>query len=221
MAGRRPAGKAPSRIERERRAQLIATTIALVTEHGYAAASLARIAQAAGIAKGTVVYHFTTKDAVLKAAYQHVLDALVADVGQAVDAAAPDQAPAAYVRRMTGYFAEHPEHARMIVEARLHQVSRDDDAPAGAAAPAPSARWQPLAALLAEARRSRDGGHVDGHSHSHNRGHGRTGEHDLRTLAVLVGGMIDTVVAEHLDDPAYDMEAAAGTIVRMLETELF
>lgn len=215
MSGRRPAGRAPSRIERERRAQLIATTIALVTEHGYAAASLARIAQAAGIAKGTVVYHFTTKDAVLKAAYQHVLDALVADVGQAVDAAAPDQAPAAYVRRMTGYFAEHPEHARMIVEARLHQASQDDDAPAGSDGPPPAARWQPLAALLAEARRSRE----DRQDRAHPRA--RTDERELRTLAVLAGGMIDAVVAGHLDDPAYDMEAAAGTIVRMLETELF
>jgi TetR/AcrR family transcriptional regulator len=208
MAGRRPAGKGPSRIERERRAQLIATTIDLVTEHGYAAASLARIAQAAGVAKGTVVYHFTTKDAVLKAAYQHVLTALVTDVGQAVDEVPSEQAPAAYVRRMIGHFAEHPEHARMIVEARLHQAAKDDDTPAGAAGHAAAARWQPVADLLAEARRARG------------RTGDRTGDRDLRTLAILVGGMIDAVVAESLDDPTYDMEAAAETIVRLLETEL-
>jgi TetR/AcrR family transcriptional regulator len=208
MAGRRPAGKGPSRIERERRAQLIATTIDLVTEHGYAAASLARIAQAAGVAKGTVVYHFTTKDAVLKAAYQHVLTALVTDVGQAVDEVPSEQAPAAYVRRMIGHFAEHPEHARMIVEARLHQAAQDDDTPAGAAGHAAAARWQPVADLLAEARRARG------------RTGDRAGDRDLRTLAILVGGMIDAVVAESLDDPTYDMEAAAETIVRLLETEL-
>jgi TetR/AcrR family transcriptional regulator len=208
MAGRRPAGKGPSRIERERRAQLIATTIDLVTEHGYAAASLARIAQAAGVAKGTVVYHFTTKDAVLKAAYQHVLTALVTDVGQAVDEVPSEQAPATYVRRMIGHFAEHPEHARMIVEARLHQAAQDDDTPAGAAGHAAAARWQPVADLLAEARRARG------------RTGGRAGDRDLRTLAILVGGMIDAVVAESLDDPTYDMEAAAETIVRLLETEL-
>jgi TetR/AcrR family transcriptional regulator len=201
MAGRRPADKRPSRIERERRAQLIDTTIDLVTEHGYAAASLARIAQAAGVAKGTVVYHFTTKDAVLKAAYQHVLTALVADVGQAVDAVPPEQAPSTYVRRMIGHFAGHPQHARMIVEARLHQAAHDDS-PASAAGHPSEARWQPLAALLAGARQNRD----------------RTGE--LRTLAVLVGGMIDAVVAERMDDPRYDLEAAAETIVRMLEREL-
>jgi TetR/AcrR family transcriptional regulator len=208
MAGRRPAGKGPSRIERERRAQLIATTIDLVTEHGYAAASLARIAQAAGVAKGTVVYHFTTKDAVLKAAYQHVLTALVTDVGQAVDEVPSEQAPATYVRRMIGHFAEHPEHARMIVEARLHQAAQDDDTPAGAAGHAAAARWQPVADLLAEARRARG------------RTGDRAGDRDLRTLAILVGGMIDAVVAESLDDPTYDMEAAAETIVRLLETEL-
>jgi TetR/AcrR family transcriptional regulator len=216
MAGRRPAGKGPSRIERERRAQLIATTIDLVTEHGYAAASLARIAQAAGVAKGTVVYHFTTKDAVLKAAYQHVLTALVTDVGQAVDEVPSEQAPATYVRRMIGHFAEHPEHARMIVEARLHQAAQDDDTPAGAAGHAAAARWQPVADLLAEARRARGrtGDRTGG------RTGGRAGDRDLRTLAILVGGMIDAVVAESLDDPTYDMEAAAETIVRLLETEL-
>ncbi|QPP07128.1 TetR family transcriptional regulator [Streptomyces bathyalis] len=205
MAGRRPGGKGPSRIERERRAQLTRTTIDLVTEHGYAAASLARIAQAAGVTKGTVVYHFATKDAVLEAAYQQVLNELVADVGQAVDAVTAEQAPAAYVRRMVGHFAEHPKHARMIVESRLHQVSKDEDTPAGATGPARAERRQPLAALLTEARGDRS------------RAEGR----DMRTLAVLVGGMIDAVVAEGLDDPTYDMQAAAETIVQMLEAELF
>ena len=44
-----------TRIERERRAQIIAATITLVAERGYAEASLSQIARAAGVAKGTVV----------------------------------------------------------------------------------------------------------------------------------------------------------------------
>jgi TetR/AcrR family transcriptional regulator len=204
MAGRRTLEKGLSRIERERRAQLIAATIGLVAARGYAAASLSQIAQAAGVTKGTVVYHFASKDAVLAAAYRHVLEALVADVGEAVDAAPAEQAPAVYVRRMIGHLAERPSHARMLAEAGLHAAAGDGGEPE-AGPPAPSSRRENLAALLAEARRAR--GLDDGP--------------DPRTLAVLISGMIDAVVAAHLEDPSYDTAQAAETIVRMLENELF
>lgn len=185
-----------TRIERERRAQIIAATITLVAERGHAETSLSRIAQAAGVAKGTVVYHFTTKDAVLAAAYQQVLTSLVTHVAERVEAVPIRQAPEAYVRAMLEHLTGHPEHARTIVQVGLAAAANGDRV-----RPPGQQRWAPLAALLGEAVASS----------------GRSVNTDkLRTLAVLVGGMIDAVVAEFLDDPTYDADAAAKQIVDLL-----
>lgn len=181
-------------IERTRRHQLVEVTINLVAEHGYAATSLARIAQAAGITKGAVLYHFDSKDAVVAAAHAHVLSVLVDDVGAAVDAAPADQAPAAYVRRMVGHLAERPDHARMVIEVMING-GRPDSA----------ARWKPLAALLQDARQARGLGPGT----------------DLRTLALIVGGAIDAIIGERLQDADYDAEAAAESLITMLEAATF
>jgi TetR/AcrR family transcriptional regulator len=189
-----------TRIERERRAQIVAATVSLVAEEGHAAASLSRIARAAGVAKGTVVYHFATKDAVLHAAYEHALTALVTDVAAQVEAAPAREAPSVYVRAMIGHLTARPEHAHTIAQARLHEAHRTAG-DGGRGLRDGQERWGPLATLLADARRAT----------------GRAaGADDLRTLAILAGGMIDAVVAEFLDDPGYDTAAAAERIVVML-----
>ncbi|MDX2358755.1 TetR/AcrR family transcriptional regulator [Dietzia sp. PP-33] len=185
-----------TRIERERRTQIIDATITLVAERGYAEASLSQIARAAGVAKGTVVYHFSTKDAVLAAAYQQVLTALVTHVAGQVEAAPAQLAPGAYVRAMIGHLTEHPEQARTIVQAGV-AAAAEGDRPR----PTGQERWAALAEILGAAARA-DGRSTD------------TGE--LRTLAILAGGMIDAVVEEFLEDPSYDANAAAETIVRLL-----
>ncbi|MGR6919512.1 TetR/AcrR family transcriptional regulator [[Actinomadura] parvosata] len=198
MAARRTASgtedKQLSLIEQARRDQLIRITIDLVAEHGYAGASLTRIAQTAGITKGAVLYHFASKDAVVAAAHERVLGELVSEVKAAVEAVPADQAPAAYVRRMVGHLAERPDHARMIIGA----IANGD-------IPDPSARRKPLTSLLQDARQAR----------------GLPPGPDLRTLAVIVGGAIDAILAERLQDGGYDAQAAAEALITMLETALF
>lgn len=64
--GETPAAPRPlTFIEQARRAQIIAAATEVVAEVGYARASLARIAQHAGISKGVVTYHFRSKDEIL------------------------------------------------------------------------------------------------------------------------------------------------------------
>src|SRR5690625_1295446 len=100
----------PTLTEQARRAQLIEVTIDQIADHGYGGASLSRIAQGAGITKAAVLYHFPTKSAVVRAAYEHALTALTEHVGAAVTAVDPTQAPAAYIRTMIGHMREHPRH---------------------------------------------------------------------------------------------------------------
>jgi TetR/AcrR family transcriptional regulator len=180
-------------IERARRAQLIEVTIELVADRGYAGASLAAIAERAGITKAAVLYHFPTKAAVVRAAHEHVLTALVADVAAAVEAADTANRPAAYVRSMVGHLREHPRHTRMIIEAMVHDDGDHD----------PAARWRPLAQLIDAARLARGGGDID-----------------TRTTAIIVGGGIDAIVAEQLHDPDYDTAAAAEHLIEMLDTTI-
>lgn len=198
MAARRTASGTEDRrlslTEQARRDQLIQITIDLVAEHGYAATSLTRIAQAAGITKGAVLYHFASKDAVVAAAHERVLNALVADVGAAVEAVPADQAPAAYVRRMVGHLAERPDHTRLIMGAVINGDVPD-----------PSARWKPFASLLQDARQARGLGPGP----------------DLRTLAIIVGGAIDGIISERLQDGDYDAQAAAEALIVLMETALF
>ncbi|WP_460497557.1 TetR/AcrR family transcriptional regulator [Glycomyces tarimensis] len=180
--------------ERARRRQLIDVTIELVADRGYAGASLARIAERAGITKAAVLYHFPTKAAVVDAAHEHVLTALTDHVAAAVEAADAAEAPAAYIRGMVGHLHDHPRHTRMIVEAMSNGEGRYD----------PAERWRPLARLLGEAKDSL----------------GARADLDLRTLAIIVGGAIDAIVAEQLGDPDYDTLAAADQLADLVRTAL-
>jgi AcrR family transcriptional regulator len=195
-AARDAAGRPPPFTEQARRAQLIAATIKLIAEHGYAGCSLQRIAESAGITKAAVIYHFATKNAVIRAAYDSVIGDLTGHVGALIARAeSPSAMVDAYVHGLIGYMAAHPDHVRVIVEAL------DDSHDTGIAdRPASAARWRPVAALIDSAK---DAGAY-------------RPDVDSRTLAIVIGGAIDAVVAESLVDPAYDLSAAARAIVDML-----
>ena len=180
--------------EEARRAQLVDVTIELVAERGYAAASLGRIAESAGITKAGVLYHFPSKQALVEAAHEHVLSGVVATVGAAVEAAGPAGGPAAYIRSMVGHLRERPRHVRMLIEAITSGASLTDS----------QARWSVVAELVSAARVAR----------------GLTGDVDVRSAALLIGGGIDAIVAESLTDPEYDAAAAAELLVEVVERGL-
>ncbi|RZU14212.1 TetR family transcriptional regulator [Kribbella rubisoli] len=180
--------------EEARRAQLLDVTTELVADHGYAATSLGRIAESAGITKAGVLYHFPSKQALVEAAHARVLSELVEAVGAAVDAAGPADAPAAYIRAMVGHLRERPRHVRMIVEAMTSVAPLTDS----------KARWSAVADLIAAARDARR----------------LTGEVDLRSAALVIGGGIDAIVSESLGDPEYDAAAAAELLVSVVERGL-
>jgi TetR/AcrR family transcriptional regulator len=170
----------PTFVEQARRRQIVEGTIDLVAAEGLAAASLSAIAKRVGLSKAAVLYHFSSKDEVLAETVAHVLGALVAEVGGAVDAAHPDPRAMllAYVRGFRTHLRAHRTHVRLLVEA-------------GAAAPNDPSRWQNVAAIIGAGQES-----------------GTFGEGDTRTLAVLVNGALDGLVGEWLRDETYDLDAA-------------
>ena len=60
-------------IEAARRAQIVAAAIETIAAVGYSQASLARIAERAGISKGVIGYHFAGKDDLLREVVAEVL----------------------------------------------------------------------------------------------------------------------------------------------------
>lgn len=190
------ADRQPTITERARRRQLISVTIDLVAAHGYAGCSLQRIADAAGITKGAVIYHFASKNAVIRAAYDAVIAALTERVEAALqEASGPANAVDAYVASMLGHMAENPTHVRMIVEALspANETGIEDT-------PGSAARWRPLADLV-------DAAVTAGEYRS---------DLDSATMAVILTGAIDAVVAQALAEDDHDLTRSTATILDML-----
>lgn len=186
--GRPPGAAAP------RREQLVAISIELIGEQGYAAATLSRVAERAGLSKASVVHHVGSVAQLLGAAHEQVLTSMVAVVGDAVEAADAMDRPLAYVTAMIGYFREHPQHTRVASEAIIELGIPGDS----------RERWGPLAHLLEQAREAR----------------GRPPAEDLRTAALAIGGAIDAIVREQQMDPAYDSTDAAEQLAAAVATTL-
>lgn len=72
--------KKRSFIEEARRKQIIEAAIETISDAGYADASLARIAQKAGISKGVISYHFNGKDELI----HEVVVAVYTDIAEEV-----------------------------------------------------------------------------------------------------------------------------------------
>lgn len=195
MTARREAGPdALTFTERGRRQQLIEATIDLISTRGYPATSLSAIAERAGLSKAAVLYHFSSKDNLTRAALEQVMAQFRAHVGERVArAAGPRDAIVAYVRAMIGYQQAHRRQVRVITEMLL-----DDEGGTRLKTPGSHdthGRWQALAALLMEGQKA-----------------GVLREFDVQVVALAIGGAIDGVIAHWLVHPELDLDAAAAEL---------
>jgi AcrR family transcriptional regulator len=112
--------------ETARRAQIVAVAIDAIAELGYGQASLARIAERAGISKGVIIYHFGGKDELIK----ELVAELVAK-GRAYISPRVDAEPAgagklrAYIESNLAVMAANRNHVLAIVEVALNARNVD------------------------------------------------------------------------------------------------
>jgi AcrR family transcriptional regulator len=135
----------PTRIQQVRRDDVVRAAVAVVDRDGYAAASIARIAEEAGTSKGTVLYHFSNRAAVDQA----VVDGLFADgaayMGERILAAGSVRDRlAAYVSSNLRFIGERAAHVRAV-----HAILANTRAAAGGGE---AVGW--LRDLLAEGQRA-------------------------------------------------------------------
>ncbi len=103
-----PTGRKPSFIEAARRAQVVEAATRTVAELGYTGASLARIAQDAGISKSVISYHFNSKEDLLEQVVNEVFDRIWTFMEPRI--AATESAPAAirvWAESQLTYVATH------------------------------------------------------------------------------------------------------------------
>jgi len=99
-----------------RRDQIVAATIAVLAERGFAATSYDAICAAAGLSsKRLISYHFKTKDELLA----EVLHRVTADAAElmrpAIEAAdGPAAKLAAYIRSNVDFISTRPDHVRAV-----------------------------------------------------------------------------------------------------------
>ncbi|WP_128378202.1 TetR/AcrR family transcriptional regulator [Streptomyces cavernae] len=190
----RRGGGTPTFTEQARRRQIIESTIDQIATKGYPATSLAAIAEAAGISKAAVLYHFSSKDNLARATFQYVVERFSAYVTERTEKQPdPRAALIAYVRALIGYQQANRSHVRVITEMLL-----DDDGGTRLKAPGghdTGGRWNALAALLTEGQQS---------------GHFR--DFDTQFVSLAIGGAIDGVIAHWLAHPELDLDAAADEL---------
>lgn len=113
------AGEAPSR-----RAQIISTTIELLSRHGLPGTTTARIAREVGISEPALYRHFRNKEEILLAALDEVSARLLQLMNEAASA---ERLVAKKLRRMSAALYEfvmsHPEEAIALFE--VFSASRD------------------------------------------------------------------------------------------------
>jgi AcrR family transcriptional regulator len=99
-----------------RRAQIVRTTIELIAEDGYRAATLQGVARRAGIASTrTISYHFAGKDDLIAAATMEIFQIIGGYVAEHATAAEdPREALADYIRAAVGLNATHRVEMRAL-----------------------------------------------------------------------------------------------------------
>lgn len=186
--------QAPTFTEQARRRQIIDSTIEQIAVKGYPATSLSAIAEAAGISKAAILYHFSSKENLARATLEHVVERFTAYVTERIEKQPdPRAAVIAYVHALVGYQQANRSHVRVITEMLL-----DDEGGTRLKTPGghdTGGRWNALAELLTEGQRTR---------------HFR--EFDTRSVALAIGGAIDGVIAHWLAHPELDLDAAADEL---------
>ena len=103
--------------EQARREQIVMGATTVIAEIGYAATSVAKIADHVGIAKSVVLYHFKTKDDIIAAVVTDVFTAAAAHMLPALTAAGtPSERLGAYIRSNVAYIDGNRVAALALLE---------------------------------------------------------------------------------------------------------
>jgi AcrR family transcriptional regulator len=176
-------------IEQARRAQIVGVAIDTIAEVGYAQASLARIAERAGISKGVIAYHFAGKDDLIAAIVAEVLARAEEVMRPRIGARSGGPAVLReYIESNLDFMGAYRNHVMAILE--IARGSRRPDGTAGFDRSSLDAGAAGLAQLLARFQAA---------------GELRT-DFDPQVMAMAIRAAIDAVPARLAANPGLDLE---------------
>ncbi|RCV47524.1 TetR/AcrR family transcriptional regulator [Marinitenerispora sediminis] len=185
-------------IEQARRAQIIAAAIGAIAELGFAGASLARIAERAGISKGVISYHFAGKDELM----EQVVERIYTDAAEHTAPLVAEQATvAASVRAHILGAAEYMRGHRdqLIALGEIFNNLRTPDGKPRFGAHSSEPLYQALEALYRAGQAS-----------------GEFRAFDTRVMAVTHQAAVDTMFGYWTAYPEHDLEAHARQLADLL-----
>ncbi|AWB88693.1 TetR/AcrR family transcriptional regulator [Salinibacterium hongtaonis] len=103
-------------------ADLRAVALAEFATAGYTGTSLARIAEKAGLAKSSVLYHYASKEVLLEAAVTPAIDRLDAILDDMARAPFTSEARAAFVERFVDFLLEHRLEVHLFINQGMSLV---------------------------------------------------------------------------------------------------
>jgi TetR/AcrR family transcriptional regulator, fatty acid metabolism regulator protein len=112
--------------ETARRAQIVAAAIDTIAELGYGQASLARIAETAGTSKGVIIYHFGSKDDLIRELVAELSAKGRAWMGPRLEAESTGAGMLrTYIESNLAFIGENRNHVLATVEIALNARSAD------------------------------------------------------------------------------------------------
>jgi len=118
-----PSGRSSYAKSRDTRARILAAALTEASESGFHKASVARIAERAGVAVGNLHYHFGSRRELLR----ELMGSLVADLMSRLHVADPDDNADFFDRQRASllayldYLRANPAHVRLADEIKLHE----------------------------------------------------------------------------------------------------
>lgn len=127
--------------------------VRVAAQHGISGASMDQIAEAAGVAKGSLYYNFASKDAIFEEVIRGGFERLAAVIDEARDGVAPSEAPRAVAAATLETLRGNLDLAKLMAS----EVFRTDRAWAGAMELARSSVVVRFRDVLREAEAARGG----------------------------------------------------------------
>ena len=184
----------------QRRAQLIAATVSVVSRRGYQNASLTAIAKEAGVSKGLIWHYFADGDDLMEQAARSTLVALREAVAKDLDLSAPvPQVIRSAIRRAAALRDTHRAELKALNDIVTSLCYSDGTRRLGLR------EYEETYALQATLfRRGQDEGSLR--------------SFDTRYLAVTYQGAIDTMLAYLDSHPGTDADEYAAAVAEMFLT---
>lgn len=111
--------KSLSRIQRQRRAEILDAALENFSLNGYRGASINEIAKSAGMSTPRLLYHFSGKEALYSELLKETLRLWMGPVEQIAESDDPVEEICDYVRRKLAMSQEHPRESRLFAGAVL------------------------------------------------------------------------------------------------------